>query len=287
MCCAMSVSTEDKITTGQQLSHQARHRALVILNLGFRAQKRPGWARLHCNSKESRDTYRVHREAPQCSLAQGWTWLPAWSPGTGHFHSGLPRLAQLQTDVQCVDRPCSSHYDPLRAQQLGQSQGEDQFRQGLLLWGYFCTPFPHKKMLFSSSHSFWLQMNSFFWMSKPSERVRDSASLGASSARLTKEKEHGLTGYIIVQDREYSCLCTARVAQDPATCARSHLFYIKYSLCLLKNLIDAHLKFMRHEVHVILELSLLARLSMHMGMLTLAVALCLSHQNGQHSELLL
>lgn len=97
------VATEDKnshlIATFIYIKHVNAGSVLsVILNVGPKAQKRPGRARLCHHSKERSDARSVNTDAPQCSLAQGGPWLPAWSPGTGSFSQWPPRCLHSCTD---------------------------------------------------------------------------------------------------------------------------------------------------------------------------------------------
>lgn len=96
----------------------------VILNLGSKAQKRPGRARLCHNSKESWDTHRADTETPQCSLAKGWP--PGSLPEAqeqAHSHSGFPEASTAAQTRSAVfgDHPHSGHHNLLCTPQLGQA----------------------------------------------------------------------------------------------------------------------------------------------------------------------
>lgn len=135
-----------------------RGTAPLVINLGSKAQKRPGRARLCHNSKESSNTHRAYTEAPQCSPVKGRPLAPCLQPGNRPTLSvGFLRPSQLHTDTQC------SVWDHLRSRSpqssvcptAGAGPGDrSQLRQGPLLWGIpHCLVYPGKMYFPLAIHS--------------------------------------------------------------------------------------------------------------------------------------
>lgn len=136
----------------------------VILNLGSKAQKRPGRARLCHNSKESWDTHRAHTEAPQCFLAKGQPLAPRLKLGNRPTLTvgsrGLHSCTRTRRAVSGMVH-AQGHHVSCVPNSWSRPWRQDPAQTRPFVLGYSSLPHFPRKTVLSSSHSFWLQTSSF------------------------------------------------------------------------------------------------------------------------------